>query len=123
MSSGPDRQLPRDRRIQLGRDFSRIKSGGRRMVRGCLIANWLPVPDGHSSRLGVITSAKIGNAVVRSRARRLLREAFRQHQAELDHPVEMVLVARASIVGKSFQEAEADYLTVLRQAGLLRDKP
>ena len=33
-------------------------------------------------RLGVVTSKKIGSAVARSRARRLLRESFRQHQHE-----------------------------------------
>ncbi len=54
-----------------------------RLVSGCLIANVLPRPAGLASRLGVVTSKKIGNAVVRSRARRLLRESFRLHQRDL----------------------------------------
>jgi RNase P protein component len=52
--------------------------------------------------LGVVTSKKIGGAVQRSRARRLLRESFRQHQHEFAQPVELVLVARNSIAGKKF---------------------
>jgi ribonuclease P protein component len=70
--------------------------------------------------LGVVTSRRIGGAVVRSRARRLLRESFRQHQNELAQPVELVLVARHSIAGKNFAEVEKDFLTTLRRAGLLK---
>src|SRR6266566_6915324 len=33
--------LPRARRIKQGRDFGRTKLHGRRVVSGCLAANWL----------------------------------------------------------------------------------
>jgi len=87
-------------------------------VNGCLIANWRLLSNGTNSRLGVITSSKIGNAVHRSRARRLLREAFRLHQNELMSAVDLVLIARNSIVGRSFAQVEKDFLTILRKAGL-----
>lgn len=121
MPASPALLLPRARRVKQGRDFARLKSQGRRLTRGCLIANWLEVAAGRPSRIGVITTKKIGNAVVRSRARRLLREAFRLHQLELKQPLDVVLVARFSIVGKKLAEVEADYLAVLRQARLLRE--
>jgi ribonuclease P protein component len=73
-----------------------------------------------SSRVGVVVSSKVGGAVVRSRARRLLRESFRLHQCELTQPVDLVLVARASIDGKKFSEVEQDFLNTLRKAGLLK---
>ena len=87
---------------------------------GCLIANWVRLPQGSASRLGVISARKIGNAVVRNRARRLLRETFRLHQNELAQPVDFVLVARPSIAGKAYAEVEKDFLTTLRKAGLLK---
>jgi ribonuclease P protein component len=105
-------------RIKQGRDFARIKSQGQRVYSGCLIANWLTLPAGSPTRLGVITGRKVGNAVVRSRARRLLREVFRIHQLELSQPVDLVLVAQASIARKSFEEVERDFLAALRKAGL-----
>ena len=107
-------------RIKRGRDFSRVRQEGQRLVVGCLIANWRRLPDDSTARLGVVTSGKIGNAVVRNRARRLLRETFRVHQHELVHPVDLVLVARASIAGRKFADVEKDFLTTLRKAGLLK---
>lgn len=105
--------------IKQGRDFSRVRQDGQRLVYGCLIANWRKLPAGSTHRLGVVTSSKIGNAVVRNRARRLLREAFRLHQHDLTQPLDLVLVARASIVGKPFAAVEKDFLTTLGKAGLL----
>ena len=88
------------------------------MTSGCLIANWRLSKEGVASRLGVITSSRIGNAVARSRARRLLREAFRLHQHDLRAAVDLVLIARNSILGKGLAEVENDFLTIMRKAGL-----
>jgi ribonuclease P protein component len=115
--------LPRQRRIKQGRDFARARNEGRRLACGCLILNWVGLPARSASRLGVITGRRIGNAVVRSRARRLLREAFRVNQTSLTQPVDVVLVARPSIVDKPFKEVARDYLTALRRAGLHRAGP
>jgi ribonuclease P protein component len=68
----------------------------------------------------VVTGRRIGGAVVRNRARRLLRETFRLHQYDLAAPVDLVLVARASIAGKRFADVERDFLTTLRKARMLK---
>jgi ribonuclease P protein component len=110
----------RGARIKQGRDFMRVRRNGERLVTGCLIANWQRLPPGSASRLGVITSSKIGGAVVRNRARRLMRETFRLHQYSLAQPVDLVLIARQSIVEKGFAGVEKDFLTTLRKAKLLK---
>ena len=110
----------RDARLKLGRDFARARQEGGRLANGCLIANWLRRSPEAASRLGVISTRKLGNAVVRNRARRLLRESYRLHQRDLAEPIDLVLIARSSIVGKRFAEVEKDFLTTLRKAGLLK---
>ena len=123
MSDAPiDRStLGRDQRLQRGGDFARIKSKGQRRVRGCLILNWIENSDIARPRLGVITSKKLGNAVRRSRARRLMREAFRLHQFELRQDIDLILVARRSINELTRPDVEEVFLKLARDSGLIID--
>ena len=54
--------------------------------------NHLPV-----NRLGIITSKKTGNAVCRSRARRLIRQAWRENELLAPVGLDIVIVARTHI--------------------------
>jgi ribonuclease P protein component len=107
-------------RVRQSRDFAKVRQHGSRLVHGCLIANWMRLPAGSASRLGVVTASKVGDAVDRNRARRLLRESFRLHQHDFVGPLDLVLIARPSIVGKGYAEVETDFLSTVRKAGLLR---
>ena len=123
MGSAPRHRLRfgRDRRLRASREFSRLKSDGQRWVQGCLILNWALSPNRTGARLGVVTGRRIGPSVVRSRARRLLREAFRRNQHRISGSVDLVLVARPSIAPRTADAVERDYLLALRRVGLLRD--
>ena len=122
MEAEPPRRLKLGARaaIRTGRDFARVRQEGGRLMLGCLVANWRKLPAGSRSRVGLVTPGRIGGAVVRNRARRLLRESFRLHQHELAEPLDLVLVARASIAGRALVDVEKDFLTALRKARLLR---
>jgi ribonuclease P protein component len=115
--------FPRARRLQQSRDFARLKVGGQRVVAGSLIFNWQPVVGGGAGRLGLVTSRKVGGAVVRNRSRRLMREVYRRNQASISLPVDMVLVARQSMAGQSYAGVERDFFQALRKARLLRESP
>ena len=119
MDAAPSFRLRRAQRITQGRDFQRAKAQGGRAVQGCLILNWRENADAKSPRLGVITSRKLGGATVRSRARRLLRESFRLNRHRIER-MDVILVARNSIVGKTLAGVEADLLAALKKAGLLK---
>lgn len=111
--------------MQRSWEFGRVRLEGQRIVKGCLILNWrsADADAGQGNlRLGVITSRKIGNAVARSRARRLMREVFRRHQHDFQRPVELVLVARASIAGKTYAQVETDFLAAAKQGRLFQVK-
>ncbi|HJN82119.1 MAG: ribonuclease P protein component [Verrucomicrobiota bacterium] len=118
-ASGQHARFPKSSRIQASADFRATRERGNRLAKGCMLINWHILLSGVPSRLGVITSRRIGKAHVRNRARRLMRECFRLHQHELLHPVDMVLVARRSIVGKRFHSVERHFLLLLKKSGLL----
>ena len=111
-------RLTRAMRIRYRADFVRLKQQGQRLARGCLVLNWQELSLGANSRFAVITTRKLGKAVTRNRCRRLLRECFRLHQHEFRVPVELVLIARASMVGQSYVQVERVYLKLLHQAKL-----
>ena len=75
------------------RDFSRIYSRGRAYVSPVLVVYVLR--NRHNTvRMGITTSKKIGNAVQRNRARRVVRESFRALLPRIRPGFDLVLVAR-----------------------------
>jgi ribonuclease P protein component len=113
-----------NKRLQQSAEFARIKTEGRRLAKGSLLANWIEQGrrDGQPLRLGVVTPKSVGPAVQRARARRLMREAFRLNQNKLKQPLTLVLVARRSIVGNGLAEVERDFLNLMRAARLLAEE-
>ncbi len=117
----PRLRLTRAMRIRQRRDFARLRQTGQRIAVGSMVLNWKELPNNSLSRMAVITTKKLGPAITRTRARRLLRECFRLHQHDLRAPLEMVLVARRGMLGKKLTDVESDYLSALHSANLLKE--
>ena len=112
--------LPKSERLQRGYQFRGAYERGRKYVGRFVVLYTLEDPAAGRA-LGVVTSRKIGNAVMRNRARRLLRESYRLNKQKLRTNLQMVMVARNSINGKRRQEVEADVLRLFSTAGLLNE--
>lgn len=95
----------------------------RRSYTGRLMVLWLREGEGASLRLGVVTSKKVSNrAVDRNRARRLVREAFRQHRDELCGDFDVVIIARRKIREATAAEVESELLWLAGRMGLTGKK-
>jgi len=72
---------------------------------------------GHN-RYGFVVSKKLGNAVVRNRTRRVLREAIRALHPQLPAGHDIVIVGRTPIVGQPYTDVVRIVSEVFRKAGL-----
>jgi ribonuclease P protein component len=72
------------------------------------------------SKFGFIASKKVGNAVTRNRAKRLMREVIRHHLQEFKDNVQIICIARASIKGVSYSQVENSFLQTLLKAKTIK---
>lgn len=66
------------------------------------------------ARLGVVASRKVGNAVARNRAKRLVREVFRRHPELFPQGIDVAMVIRAGAAELSFDALEAEVMGAAR---------
>lgn len=71
------------------------------------------------TRVGITTSKKVGNAVVRSRARRVIREAYRGLCPRVKPGYDLVFVARGRTPGAKSTQVQKHMEKQLLAAGLL----
>jgi ribonuclease P protein component len=72
-----------------------------------------------AGRCAAVASKRIGGAVERNRARRVLRAAWRETGAQLDED-DVVLVARGAIRGAKTQDLVAEMTKLLREREAVR---
>ncbi|HOG46210.1 MAG TPA: ribonuclease P protein component [Anaerolineae bacterium] len=105
-----------ERRCRLTRDadFDRVRKQGRSWAQSLFVFS-AGRNDLACTRFGFIVSRRIGNAVVRNRVKRQLREAVRRHLGEFPTGWDVVLIARAPIVTAGFADIENALAQALRR--------
>ncbi len=103
----PDQRYPKSKRIRQRGEFVRIQGRGRPLSRGNFVVIAAPPATG-ASRLGITASRKVGNAVVRNRIKRLIREFFRRHYYQIHPPRDFVVIARASASQASYDQVASE---------------
>lgn len=95
--------------------YNRGKSVGDRYVVLFYRKNDLPY-----NRTGFLASKKVGNSVKRNRARRLMKESYRQLQDRLpDCGYDFIIIARNTISGKKCADVERSLHSAFRRTGVL----
>ena len=116
-SSGSQRAqgLRKDMRLRRRADFLAVQGAGTKLHGRHLLALACKRSDGGQGRLGLTITRKVGNAVVRNRIKRLLREWLRLH-GWIPAGWDIVLVAKDSAARQLHPDDFAPDLTrLLRQ--------
>lgn len=106
-------------RVKAHEDFQKIHDKGQSVVDGYGVFYFLPSPHDHS-QLGTAVGKKLGNAVLRNKIKRRMRETFRQHQYRLKKPVSIVWVARRRLAHAPFAMYETVFCVWQRKPDCYR---
>ncbi len=74
-----------------------------------------------SNRIGISVSKKVGNSVIRHRVTRLIRESYRLNEDLFKEGIDIVVVARVNVRGKSFAEVNSAVLHLGKLHQILED--
>ena len=81
-------------RLRLAKDFRLVKAEARKAECSAFVF-YLRISDGLAvPRLAVVTSRKVGCAVERNRARRVMREIFRKNAPDFARPCDIIIFVR-----------------------------
>ena len=83
--------------IKSNKDFMKVYKKGRFSANSLITVYFLPNRSPYN-RIGITTSKKIGNAVQRNRARRIIRAAYRNTEKLFPIGFDIIFVARTDIL-------------------------
>ena len=113
----PGVRLSRHQRLTRRLQFERTYAQQRRFV-GRFMVLWYYTGEDAALRLGVVASRRIGPAVMRNRAKRRLREAFRLNRHGFQGHMDIVLVARPAVIKAEWGDLVQELNKLAAQAGL-----
>jgi ribonuclease P protein component len=107
-----ERLLPRER-IRKKKDFLILYRKGNRYRAKYFSLIYLSNTLAYS-RVGVVASRKVGNAVTRNKAKRWMRELYRRNKDLLTYPIDLIMVATAEMKAAAWAELSDHYRRAVR---------
>ena len=97
------------------RDFLRLYRGGGSLVSPLLVTYAKRSGKKDLRRIGITATKKVGGAVQRNRAKRLIRAAWREAEPNVPYGWDFVFVARGRTTGAKMQQVQAVMADQLRR--------
>ncbi|MEM9773841.1 MAG: ribonuclease P protein component [Chloroflexota bacterium] len=109
--------LPDENRLRLATDFSRLRKNGNKLVHPLVVLVY--IENQHNiSRFAFPASRKIGGAVQRNRARRILRESVRGQLEQVKSGFDFLLIARTKTTKAKLADVSAAVDSLMKRADL-----
>ncbi len=109
-------------RIRKQKDFFHLYKEGKR-YRGKYFTLIYLSSASSVSRMAVVVSKKVGNAVKRNKIKRWIRTLFRRNKSLLKHPIDIVIIIKKEILEASWPKLREDYFTAIKSISKNNSSP
>ena len=110
--------LDKARRLTHNNEYRLVYKHGKYEVGRMCVLYRMPVAK-QPTRIGFVTGKKVGCAVERNRARRLMKEVYRLNQHAIREGYHIVIVGRGPLKNATYEKEEKEILYLLRKSKLL----
>ena len=118
---GKHMKYPHSESLKKNRDFQIVYREGKSCANRYLVM-YVRENGLSENRLGVSVSKKVGNSVVRHRVTRLVRASYRLQEDMFNSGLDMVVIAKVSAKGRSFEEIRSALLHLGKLHGVIKKK-
>ncbi len=112
-------RFPKSARLCRAGEFTKLKREGHSFHGKLMVLSVLDLRGETEPRIGLITSRRVGGAVVRNRVRRRLREIIRAARPQLPAGVWLALIARQAAAQASFQALRDEWTQLAQRSSLI----
>ena len=102
---------PKDYRVRKRITFQEVQRRGSRKRASCFLALYIH-GSGTKSRIGITVSKKVGNAVIRNKVKRWIREGLRREYPQLSGIWDVVIIAYPSAAHACAAQLQTDIRNV-----------
>jgi ribonuclease P protein component len=113
-------RFPKSARLKNSSDFRKVREKGKSAQTRLLRIGVFRIDESSPPRIGIVTSKRVGGAVVRNRTRRRLREISRAQLPLIAPGLLVVIVAKSSAAEAPFADLKAEWLLLARRLSILR---
>ena len=106
--------------LKKNKEFKKVYENGKSYATRNLVIYVLNYEKGDKNRYGLSVSKKIGNAVVRNKLKRRLREIIREFEKEYDFKsYDIIFIARNPVVDLKYKQIKRDIKRLYKKSGLI----
>ena len=119
LKTDSDFSFKKENRIKSKNAFQIVYKTGRSVVDSMSVM-YVLANDEKNIKIGFAVGKKMGNAVVRNRVKRLMREVFRHRRSELKDSIYIIWVARKKIIAADIYTYDRIFMRLAKRAGILK---
>jgi ribonuclease P protein component len=105
-------------RVKKNKEFQTVFQKGVSNANRQFVLYYLDKPGQGDFRIGLSVSKKIGNAVMRNRIKRIIRQVFTELKEGIDSEKDFVIIARKPCAEMTYEQLKSSLLHVLRRSGI-----